>query len=112
MTTMQLLEMIVAIVVAIVANSGFWMFIQKKMERKDARSKILVGLAHDMIIEESHIYMQRGDWITDDEYTYLVEYLHDPYVELGGNGAAEKAVEDVKSKLHIVPCPPEGYKNA
>lgn len=102
---MHWLELLSTIVVAVMANSGFWMLIQKKMERKDAKSKILVGLAHDKIIEKSDEYMERGDWITDDEYTYLVEYLHDPYVELGGNGSAEKAVEDVKKNLRIVPHP-------
>ncbi len=100
------IEVIAPIVIAIFANSGLWMIIQKLMEKKDAKSKILVGLAHDMIIEKSNQYLTRGDWITDDEYTYLVEYLHNPYIELGGNGSAEKAVDDVKAKLRIVPCPP------
>ena len=108
---MQWFEIIATILVAIFANSGFWVIIQKKMEKRDAKSKILVGLAHDMIIEKSNNYLTRGDWITDDEYHYLVEYLHDPYVELGGDGAAEKAVADVKTNLRIVPHPPKMGEN-
>lgn len=104
---MHWLEVFVPVLVAIFANSGLWLLIQKRLECKDAKSKILVGLAHDKIIEKSNEYMKRGDWITDDEYTYLVEYLHDPYVELGGNGSAEKAVSDLKESLRIVPCPPK-----
>lgn len=102
------IEVIAPIIIAIFANSGLWMIIQKKLEKRDAKSKILVGLAHDVIIERCNEYTQRGDWITDDEYHYLVDYLHNPYVELGGDGAAEKAVADLKEKLHVVLYPPKG----
>lgn len=108
---MTWVQIFASILVALFANSGFWMWIQHHKDRKDAKTRIMVGIAHDMIIERSHRYIQRGDWITDDEYTYLVEYLHDPYVELGGDGAAEKAVSDVKEKLHIVPCPPDTWRS-
>lgn len=112
MTTMQWAQMLISIIVALVANSGFWVYIQHRRDRNDAKTKIMIGVAHDMIIEHAHYYMKRGDWITDDEYTYLVDYLYNPYKELGGNGAAEKAVEDMKSKVTVVPCAPEVNKNA
>jgi hypothetical protein len=112
MTEMQWMEMLVSIIVALVANSGFWVYIQHRRDRYDAKTKIMVGMAHDMIIERANHYMKRGDWITDDEYTYLVEYLFEPYKELGGNGAAEKAINDMKSKVTVVHCPPEVDKNA
>ena len=31
-----------------------------------------------------------------DEYEDLIHYLYDPYVELGGNGSAEKVMQEIK----------------
>lgn len=93
------LQLIVTVVCAIIASSGFWMFIQKKTDSKDVKTKMLVGLAHDRIIFLGMTYIERG-WISQDEYENLYEYLYKPYEELGGNGSAKRIVAEV-NKLPI-----------
>ena len=44
------LQMLVTIICAVIASSGFWAFIQKKNETKDIKTQMLIGLAHDRII--------------------------------------------------------------
>ena len=93
------LQFIVTVVCAIIASSGFWMFIQKKTDSKDVKTKMLVGLAHDRIIFLGMTYIERG-WISQDEYENLHEYLYKPYEELGGNGSAKRIMAEV-NKLPI-----------
>ncbi len=40
------------------------------MDRKDERTKMPLGLAHDRIITLGMEYIQRG-WLTDDEFKNL-----------------------------------------
>jgi hypothetical protein len=93
-------ETILAVVVSLAASSGFWAFIQKKGDRKDSMTKMLIGLGHDRIVYLGMNYLERGDWITQDEYENLNDYLYKPYAELGGNGSAKRIMEEV-NKLHI-----------
>lgn len=93
------LQMIVTIVCAVIASSGFWAYIQKRNENKDARSRMLIGLAHDRIIFLGMTYIERG-WVTQDEYENLYEYLYKPYEEMGGNGSAKRIMTEV-NKLPI-----------
>ena len=55
-------QMAATIVCAVVASSGFWAYIQKKSEKKDVRTQMLIGLAHDRIIYLGMSYIERG-WI-------------------------------------------------
>jgi hypothetical protein len=82
-----------------VASSGFWAYFQSRYEKKDASKVMLKGLGHDRICYLGSQYIARG-WITKDEYENLVDYLYKPYKALGGNGTAEKIINDVK-KLEI-----------
>lgn len=88
------LQMILTIVCSVIASSGFWAYIQKRSERKDVKTQMLVGLAHDRIIYLGMIYIERG-WITQDEYENLYEYLYKPYEKMGGNGSAKRVIEEV-----------------
>ena len=88
------IEIIIAVVGSVLASSGLWTFITKKAEKKDAKTKLLLGLAHDRIIFLGTKYIERG-WITKDEYQDLNEYLYLPYVEMGGNGTAKKVMQAV-----------------
>lgn len=81
------------------ASSGFWAYLQSKGSRRDAMLTLLLGLAHDRIIFLGMGYLARGS-ITKDEYQDYMKYLCEPYAEFGGNGLADKVVEDVK-KLPI-----------
>lgn len=100
------LQTIITIICAVVASSGFWAFLehkskvrQKKDENKDAKSRMLIGLAHDRIIYLGMMYIERG-WITQDEYENLHDYLYKPYEEMGGNGSAKRVILEV-NKLPI-----------
>lgn len=96
------LQMVVTIVCAVIASSGFWAFIQKKNDNKDVKSQMLIGLAHDRIIFLGMHYIERG-WITQDEYENLYEYLYKPYEKLGGNGSAQRIMMEVKEST--ISCP-------
>lgn len=102
-------ELIIAILTSIFASSGFWLFIQRMTEKKDTRNKIILGLAHDRIIDLGLKYLDRG-WITEDEYENLVVYLYEPYKKWGGNGTAKHIIEDRISKIKVVRNYEEGIK--
>ena len=80
-------QMIVTIVGSVLASSGLWAFIQKHAEKKDAKTELLIGIAHDRIMFLASSYINRG-YITRDEYENLYIYLYNPYKKAGGNGSA------------------------
>lgn len=94
MTIEEVIQVVITVVCSVLASSGLWTFIQKKMEKKDAKSKLLLGLAHDRIIFLGSSYIERG-YITKDEYENLHDYLYVPYEEMGGNGTAKKVMAAV-----------------
>lgn len=100
---MTWMQMIVTIVCSVIASSGFWAFAQKYVDKKDDIKEMLRGLAHNQIMDLGMNYLNRGDWITQDEYENLHDYLYIPYKKLDGNGSAEKVMQDVNKKLRIVP---------
>ena len=97
----KVVEMALTIFGCVLASSGFWAFIQKRRDGKDLKSLMLKGLAHDRIVFLGLHYLGRGDWITQDEYETLYDYLWVPYDALGGNGSAKKIMDEV-NKLRIV----------
>lgn len=90
----QYLGYFVAIIVSVFGSTGVWTFFQKRAERKDVKTELLVGLAHDRIMTLGMEYIHRGS-ITADEYENLSHYLYEPYHKLGGNGSAERIVREV-----------------
>ena len=93
---MKLVEMFLTVLCAVLASSGFWALIQKISDRKDVKSRVLIGLGHDRIVYLGMQYIKRG-WITKDEYD---DYLYKPYKDMGGNGSAERVMQEV-NKLEI-----------
>ena len=94
------IQMMVTIICSVIASSGFWTYIQKKSDKKDGITKLLIGIAHDRIIEIGMRYIERG-WITQDEYENLNDYLFKPYKQEGGNGSAERVMKEVdKLTMH------------
>lgn len=89
---------IVGIISGVLAGTGFWQFllyiIQNKKQTDSAESQMLLGLAHDRICWLSKQYINRGS-ITAEEYENLVTYLYVPYKNLGGNGTAERLIQEV-----------------
>ncbi len=92
--------MIVSIIAAVFASTGFWAFVTYMVQRRDAKEssegQMLKGLGHDRIIELGSTYLERG-FITKDEYENIHEYLYKPYTKLGGNGTAKKIMDEVNS---------------
>ena len=82
-------QMVATIVCAVIASSGFWAYIQKRGEKKDVKTQMIIGMC----------YIERG-WITQDEYENLNDYLYKPYEKMGGNGSAQKIMQEV-NKLPI-----------
>lgn len=68
-------------------------------QRLELHSKVLRGMGHDMIVSKGKAYIKMGS-ITPDEYENLNDYLYEPYKALGGNGTAERIMEEVR-KLPI-----------
>lgn len=87
-------EQLITIGIAVFSSSGFWLAIQHKMERKDNKTKMLLGLAHDRLMSTGMDYIARG-WLTDDEYENFNTYLYQPYHDLGGNGTGDKIMRQV-----------------
>lgn len=85
-------EMIEAIVIAIFASSGFWMFInniyQAHKEKKSVERRALLGLLHEQLTERCEKYIKQG-YITLQDYEDLLNYIYKPYRDLGGNGTGE-----------------------
>lgn len=88
------LQMFLTVVCSVIASSGFWAYVQKRMDKKDLRTQMLVGLGHDRIIDLGMGYIDRG-YITQDEYENLNDYLYKPYKAMGGNGSAERIMSEV-----------------
>ena len=43
-------KMLITVVCSVVASGGFWSYLQARREKKDAKTKLLLGLAHDRIM--------------------------------------------------------------
>lgn len=89
------LQMLITIVCAVLASSGFWAFLQSRAEKKDVKTEMLVGLGHDRIVSLGMQYVKRG-YITKDEYENLNDYLYKPYERMGGNGSAKRIMDEVR----------------
>ena len=92
-------QTIITVFCAVLASSGFWAYLQKRSEKKDVKTRMLVGLAHDRILYLGMMYIERG-YVTRDEYENLYEYLYQPYLKMGGNGSAKRIMQEV-DKLPI-----------
>lgn len=91
--------MITTIVCSVLASSGLWTLLSKRMDKNNAEKELLIGIAHDRIMFLGMSYISRG-YITKDEYENLYQYLYNPYQKAGGNGSAEHIMKQV-DKLPI-----------
>ena len=64
---MTLFQTAITIIGSVLASSGFWAFMQRKADKKDLRTQMLIGLGHDRIINLGMSYIERG-YITQDEF--------------------------------------------
>ena len=96
MLTNRWLELALTVLCACLASSGLWAFIQHLADRKDSKTKLLIGIAHDRIVYLGTTYIRRG-WISHEEYENLNDYLFVPYQACGGNGSATRVMEQVRT---------------
>ena len=92
-------QLIATIVCSVLASSGLWTLLSKRMDKNSAEKELLIGIAHDRIMFLGMSYITRG-YITKDEYENLYQYLYNPYRKAGGNGSAEHIMNQV-DKLPI-----------
>lgn len=112
MTPDQLTNIIIALIAGLTGSGGcsvILYLLQRRGKKKDGRteedkqrdelmkrqSAMLLGLGHDRIVYLGGTYLERG-YITQDEYENLHDYLYEPYLKLGGNGTAKKAMAEVE----------------
>lgn len=95
---MTYIQMIITVICTLLASSGFWAYMTKKLDDHSIENEMLIGLAHDRIMELGMKYIDRG-YITSDEYENLC-YLYKPYEKLGGNGSAKRIMKEV-NKLEL-----------
>jgi hypothetical protein len=88
-------QIVLVAVGSILASSGFWSYILRKDQSKDAITRLMMGMAYDYITSRGIGYIERG-WIAMDELEELSNYYYEPYKSLGGNGVAERVMGEVK----------------
>jgi hypothetical protein len=93
------IQTLITVICSVLASSGFWAVLQRRSERHDLQTQMLIGLGHDRITSLGMTYIERGS-ITQAEYENLNDYLYKPYSKLGGNGSAERIMKEV-NKLPI-----------
>ena len=89
-------QVLTSVIIALVSSTGLWSYLASYRNKHDAKTRLLIGLAHDRIIYLGTLYIERG-YITPDEYENLNDYLYQPYAENGGNGSAKRVMEQVKA---------------
>ncbi len=94
-------SVLIAILSTLLASGGFWALLTKLIDKKSAKTKMILGLGHDRIMSLGMKYVERG-FITQSEYENLYKYLFDPYKKMGGNGSAERLMREV-DRVRIVP---------
>ena len=90
---------VITLIGAVFASQGFWSWMATRNSSKSAKTRLIMGLAFSEICRKASIYIAQGE-ISTDEYQDFEKYLYKPYKELGGNGTAEKLMDEVK-KLPI-----------
>lgn len=96
MQSINWMQVLTSVLIALISSTGLWSYIANYRNKHDAKTRLLIGLAHDRIIYLGTRYIDRG-YITPDEYENLHDYLYAPYAENGGNGSAKRVMEQVKA---------------
>lgn len=92
---MSISQAILTIITALLASSGLWAFLGKKLERSNSERDLLVGIGHIELVFLGMQYIERG-WITRDEYE-MMQSLYEPYIKLGGNGSGTRIMKELEN---------------
>ena len=90
------IDIIVTLAVAVFGSTGFWTWLSNRRAKRTDESRLLMGLAYSEIIRRSEEYIARG-YVATDEYNELNKYLFEPYKSMGGDGTAEKLMNEVRT---------------
>ena len=96
---------IITIIGFIFASNGFWAFLTNRSQRKKVnleqmqtdiavQKKSNKALLHDRLTDVCLLCIRR-QYVFPDELNNI-EYMFEPYEELGGNGTVKKLVKDVR----------------
>lgn len=80
---------------AALGSGGFWTYLRSRDSRRDARERLMLGLAYGQLVNLGMEYVRRGS-VTHIEYNDYLKHLYQPYVELGGNGGAQRMMAKVE----------------
>lgn len=81
---------------SIFGSAGLWAYLQSKDKKRNATTRLMMGVAYDKITTLGLTYIERGS-ITKDELEDFREYFFDPYAALGGNGVAKRIMREVET---------------
>ena len=93
-------EMLITILCSVIASSGFWTYLQKRIESKDDKTNLVLGLGYDRIFSLGSEYIERGS-ITQDEYENLYKYIYLPYHEIRPDDPTVDKIMEELNKLPI-----------
>lgn len=98
-------------------STGLWAYVRSRDSRRNATTRLMMGLAYIQITTLGLRYIERGT-VTKDEFEDLRKYFYEPYKDLGGNGVAERIMNDVSAlpfgphaHSEIFRNAPEGWTN-
>ena len=100
----DIIQIIITVFCSVLASSGFWAYLTSRSNKDNCESRLMRGIAHNLIIQDGMRYINRG-YITKDEYADFMKYLYEPYESLGGNGLAKRVFDQVKN-LPLRSSPP------
>jgi hypothetical protein len=86
--------MAISVFTTLVASSGFWAYLIKRMEKTNSTTRLLLGLAHDRIVYRGTKFIEQG-YIDQHDYKDFRTYLYEPYKELGGNSTADRVMNEM-----------------
>ncbi len=89
---MEKQQVVVTIIIAIFASTGFWSFVTQLWDKKSAAKSVerqaLLGLLHDRVYALGNGFIADKKISTADYDNFI--YLYEPYDKLHGNGTGKK----------------------
>lgn len=92
-------ELLVTSLVTILGSSGIWGYITVKHTKTKTSDRLLKGISQHLITQEGRRLIEKG-YVTPSEYANMHRGLYKPYKQAGGNGLAERIINEVE-KLPI-----------
>lgn len=96
---MTAMQMIVTIVVAVIASTGFWTFLQKVISKPRALDRLVLALTQERFVCFAQKSIDQGN-ITRQDYKILMD-IFKPYKEADGDGLVDKYWAEI-NKLPLV----------